>query len=41
MQINECLFVLELRIFMMMGSINDVCYFVLEIFMMMENTSDV
>ena len=41
MQIHECLFVLELRIFMMMRSINDVCYFVLEIFMMMESTSDV
>ena len=34
-------FVLELRIFVMMRSMNDVCYFVLEMFVMMENTSDV
>ena len=29
-------FVLELRIFVMMGNTNIVCYFVLEIFVMME-----
>ena len=29
-------FVLELRIFVMMGSTNVVCYFVLEMFVMME-----
>ena len=29
-------FVLELRIFMMMESINDVCYFVLKMFVMVE-----
>ena len=34
-------FVLELRIFVTMGSTNGVCYFVLEMFVMMENTSDV
>ena len=34
-------FVLELRIFVMMGSINVVCYFVLEVFVMMRITSDV
>ena len=34
-------FVLELRIFLMMGSTNDVCYFVLEMFVMIGNTSDV
>ena len=34
-------FVLELIIFVMMRSINDVCYFVLKIFVMMGNTSDV
>ena len=28
-------FVLELRIFLMMRNTNDVCYFVLEIFVMM------
>ena len=33
-------FVLELRIFFMMESSNDVCFFVLEIFVMMR-TSDV
>ena len=34
-------FVLELIIFVMIGSINDVCYFVLEMFVMMGSTSDV
>ena len=34
-------FVLELRIFVMIGSTNVVCYFVLEMFVMMGNTSDV
>ena len=34
-------FVLELRIFMMIGNINDVYYFVLEMFVMMGSTSDV
>ena len=34
-------FVLQLRIFVMMRSINDVCYFVLEMFVMMGNISDV
>ena len=34
-------FVLELRIFVMMKSINNVCYFILEMFVMMGNTSDV
>ena len=29
-------FVLELRIFVMVGNTNDVCYFVLEMFVMME-----
>ena len=34
-------FVLELIIFVMMGNINNVCYFVLKIFVMLKNTSDV
>ena len=34
-------FVLELRIFVMMRNINDVCYFVLEMFVMMGSTNDV
>ena len=34
-------FVLELRIVLMMESDNRVCYFVLEMFVMMENTKDV
>ena len=34
-------FVLELRIFVMIESINDVCYFVLEIFVVIGSTSDV
>ena len=34
-------FILELRIFVMMGSINGVSNFVLEMFVMMGNTSDV
>ena len=34
-------FVLKLIIFVMIGSINDVCYIVLEMFVMMGNTSDV
>ena len=34
-------FVLDLRIFMMIRTINDVCYFVFEMFEIMENTSDV
>ena len=34
-------FVLELIIFVIMGNINDVCYFVLEMFLMMGNTSDI
>ena len=33
-------FVLELIIFVMMGNTNGDCYFVLEMFVMMENTSD-
>ena len=34
-------FVLELKIFVMVESTNGVCYFVLKMFMMMGNTSDV
>ena len=34
-------FVLELRIIVMMRSTNDVCYFVLKMFVMMGNTGDV
>ena len=34
-------FVLELRIFVMIGNINDDCYFVLEIFVIMGSTNDV
>ena len=34
-------FVLKLIIFEMMENINDVCYFVLEMFVMMRSTSDV
>ena len=33
-------FVLELRIFVVMRNTNGVCYFVLEMFVMMGNTSD-
>ena len=34
-------FVLELRIFVIMESINDVYYFFLKMFVMMENTSEI
>ena len=34
-------FLLKLRIFVMIENINDVSYFVLEMFMMMGSTSDV
>ena len=34
-------FILEHRIFVKMGSINDVYYFVLKMFVMMGSTSDV
>ena len=34
-------FVLELIIFVIIESINDVCYFVLEMFVMMGSTTDV
>ena len=34
-------FVLELRIFVIMGSTNDVYYFVLEMFVMMKSNNDV
>ena len=34
-------FVLELRIFVIMGRTNDVCYFAFEIFVMMGNTNDI
>ena len=34
-------FILELIIFVMMGSINDTCYFVLVMFVMMRSISDV
>ena len=34
-------FVLELGIFVMIENINDFCYFVLEMFVMMRSTSDV
>ena len=34
-------FILKLRIFVMMGNSNDVCYFGLEMFVMMRSTSDV
>ena len=34
-------FALELRIFVIMRNINDICYYVLEIFVMMGSTSDV
>ena len=34
-------FVLELRSFVMMGSTNVACYFVLEMFVMMGNTNNV
>ena len=37
MYIHKCLFVFELIIFMMMRSINDVCYFILEMFVLMQN----
>ena len=41
MQIHRFYFVLELRIFVIIGNTNDVCYFVLKMFVMMESTSDV
>ena len=41
MQIYERLFYLGTYNFIMMGSINDVCYFVLVIFVMMRSTSNV
>ena len=31
-------FVLELRIFVMMRNINEACFFILKMFVMMENT---
>ena len=34
-------FVSELRIFVIMGSTNDVCYFVFEMFVIMGSTGDV
>ena len=34
-------FVLELRIFVIIESINDVCYFFFEMFVIMGNTNDV
>ena len=34
-------FALELRIFVIMESTNDVCYFVLKMFVMIKNTNDV
>ena len=34
-------FILKLRIFVMMRNITDVCYFVLEMFVMVGDTSDV
>ena len=34
-------FFLKFVIFVMMGSINDVCYFVLEMFVMMGSASDI
>ena len=34
-------FVLELKIFVIKGNINDVCYFIFEMFVMMGSTSDV
>ena len=34
-------FVLELKIFVMIERTNDVCYFVLKMFVMMGSTSDV
>ena len=34
-------FVLKLRIFVMIGNINDVCYFILEMFVMIGSTSDI
>ena len=40
MKFMNVYFVLELRIFVMMESTNGVCYFVLKIFVMMGNTSD-
>ena len=33
-------FVLELRIFMMIENTNGICYFVLKMFVMIENASD-
>ena len=34
-------FALELKIFVMMRNINEVCFFILKMFVMMENTTDV
>ena len=41
MQSVSVYFVLELRIFVMMGNNNDVCYFFLEMFVIMGSTIDV
>ena len=41
MQINECLFCFGTYNFVIMGSTNDVCYFILKMFVMMGSTSDV
>ena len=35
------IFILELIIFVMMGSINDICYFVLKMFVTMGSASDI
>ena len=34
-------FVLEFRILVMVGNINDVCYFALEMFVMMRSSNDI
>ena len=34
-------FALELRIFVIMGITNDVCYFILKMFVMIKNINDV
>ena len=40
--IHECLFCFgTYNIFVMMRNINNICYFVLEMFVIMENSSDV
>ena len=41
MQSMSVYFILELRIFVTMENINDVCYFVLKMFVMMKSTSNV